>query len=110
MKSGAADLTFELTRRLPAVACTELLAMIESVETLEEAEQWFMTHSSGEVLCISKDGLRQKVCDCYPVAKEFYESNAGGRDRGTQENCRTHTGLFPTACGWARDEKYEHRS
>jgi len=46
--------------------------MISSVYSLEEAMQWFLSHSTGSVMC--RDGEREQVCNCYPDAKAFYEA------------------------------------
>jgi hypothetical protein len=45
---------------------------MDIVKSLDEAMSWFLSHSSFSVKCI--DGEREKVCNCYPEAKGFYES------------------------------------
>lgn len=44
--------------------------MIPHVNSIEEAADWFLSHSSGSVMCC--DGERERVCNCYPDAKAFY--------------------------------------
>lgn len=46
--------------------------MIPQVNSLEEARDWFLENSSGNVMCVK--GAEQRECNCYPDAKAFYES------------------------------------
>jgi len=43
-----------------------------TVNKLEEARDWFTTHSSGSLLC--KCNGKEKLCDSYPEAEEFFKS------------------------------------
>lgn len=45
--------------------------MIPQVFSLDEARDWFLSHSSGSVMCVKGD--EQRECNCYPDAKAFYE-------------------------------------
>ena len=45
--------------------------MIPYVYSLEEARDWFLSHSSGSVMCQKPDGSK-KMVDCYPDAAAFY--------------------------------------
>jgi hypothetical protein len=45
---------------------------LERVTTLEEAMNWFLKNSSGNVIC-KKDNI-EEVVTCYPQAKEFFNS------------------------------------
>ena len=40
------------------------------VNTIEDAEEWFMSNSSGEINCIK--GSEEKVCSSYPEAVMFF--------------------------------------
>ena len=53
--------------------------MIPLVFSLEEAEKWFLTHSSGQIRCVRGDGAEMTV-GTYPEALAFYdaETNAVG--------------------------------
>lgn len=42
------------------------------VYSLSQAMNWFLSHSSGTVICVK--GEKQKECASYPEAKAFYES------------------------------------
>jgi len=42
------------------------------VTSIIEAEEFFITHSSGIVTC-SKKGKPVQTCDCYPDAKKYFE-------------------------------------
>ena len=42
------------------------------VRTIEEAMGFFLSNSSGSVIC--KKGNEEKECDCFPDAKEFFEN------------------------------------
>jgi len=44
--------------------------MIEHVNSLEEAREWFLKNSSGVVICVSGD--REQECRSYPEAVAFY--------------------------------------
>lgn len=41
------------------------------VYSLLEAMEWFLSHSSGTVICIKDD--EQKECNCYNDAVAFYK-------------------------------------
>lgn len=43
------------------------------VNNINEAMNFFLSNSSGSVLC-KKNGT-QKECNCFPDAKEFFETN-----------------------------------
>jgi len=43
------------------------------VKTEEEAMEWFLSHSSGSIICEDIDGVRESV-DCYAEAVRFYET------------------------------------
>lgn len=45
---------------------------MQEVKTLDEAKQYFLSHSSGSILCIDPDGNKKK-CDCFPEAVEFFQ-------------------------------------
>lgn len=45
----------------------------ETVYSLKDAEEWFLSHSSGSVECV-KDGA-SAVVETYPEAKAFFEAN-----------------------------------
>lgn len=47
--------------------------MIPQVFSLDEARDWFLSHSSGSVMCVKGD--EQRECNCYPDAKAFYEAD-----------------------------------
>lgn len=47
--------------------------MIPHASTLEEALEFFLTHSSGNIMCEKENG-EQKECNCYPDAKAFFEA------------------------------------
>lgn len=47
------------------------ISKMKRVYTLEEAKGFFLSNSSGSVICINDGGL-EKVCSCYPKAVEFY--------------------------------------
>ncbi len=50
---------------------------MDTVYDQAAAADWFLSHSSGAVMCQSKDGKR-KECSSYPEAVEFFKSvNAG---------------------------------
>ena len=40
------------------------------VYSLSEAMEWFLSHSSGIVICVK--GQEQKECSCYNDAVSFY--------------------------------------
>jgi hypothetical protein len=42
------------------------------VYSIDEAMEWFLSHSSGTVLCVRKDG-QQKECSSFPEARAFFE-------------------------------------
>ena len=42
------------------------------VYDLAAARQFFLTHSSGNVVCVKPDGT-EKECTCYLEAEEFYD-------------------------------------
>lgn len=42
-----------------------------TVKTLALARDWFLSHSSGAVLCVRDDG-KGEVCDTYGEAERFY--------------------------------------
>ena len=44
------------------------------VQTNEEAEAFFLSNSTGDVVCQRSDG-EAKECSCYPDAVTFLESN-----------------------------------
>ena len=44
------------------------------ITSLEAAESFFMSNSSGSILC--QIGIMEKVCDCYPDAKAFFDDNS----------------------------------
>ncbi len=44
---------------------------MKKVYSLEEAEEFFLRNSEGEIICV-KDKLEFQV-NCYPHAKEFFE-------------------------------------
>ncbi len=44
------------------------------VYSLEEAMNWFLNNSSGNITCVRKDGESQE-CSSYPEAKKFYSQN-----------------------------------
>lgn len=46
--------------------------MIPSVHTLEDAMDWFLENSVGQVL-VTKPGGRERVCSSYAEAKAFYD-------------------------------------
>ncbi len=41
--------------------------------SLEDAETWFLANSSGTVTCVKENG-EEKICQSYPEAKAFFES------------------------------------
>lgn len=43
---------------------------MKQIHTIEEAQNWFLSHSSGSVECVRRDGKR-KVVDNYPDAEKF---------------------------------------
>lgn len=43
-----------------------------TVTNKDEAREFFITHSEGEVLC--KKGDKEKEVDCYPDAVTFFDS------------------------------------
>lgn len=49
---------------------------MDEVNTLEEAMQWFLRHSSGSRTCFKDNG---KSCRCasYPEAEKFYSEEKG---------------------------------
>ena len=47
--------------------------MIPLVESLEEAQDFFLSNSSGSCLC-RKDG-KEIIATCYPEAEEFFNAN-----------------------------------
>ncbi len=51
---------------------------MDKVNNLNEAERWFLSHSSGGVTCV--DGIFTHDCYTYNDAKRFYEEN----DKWTQ--------------------------
>jgi hypothetical protein len=42
------------------------------VYSLSEAMNWFLSNSSGTVICVK--GEEQKECSCYPDAEAFYKA------------------------------------
>lgn len=44
----------------------------ETVRSLEQADEWFRSHSSGRVRCERPDGRTAEV-ETYPDAKAFFE-------------------------------------
>lgn len=42
------------------------------IHSLEEAQEWFIEHSTGSILCVLPDGSR-KECFSFPEAKQFFE-------------------------------------
>lgn len=45
--------------------------MIPIMDSLEEAREWFLNNSDGNVICRKADGTVEKV-SCYPEAEKFY--------------------------------------
>ena len=43
---------------------------MSKVKTLKEAMSWFLSNSSGSILCVNGD--KEKECKSYPEAEEFY--------------------------------------
>ena len=39
----------------------------------EEAMNWFLKNAKGVVVC--RKGNQELICNCYPVAKSFFEEN-----------------------------------
>lgn len=46
---------------------------MEKVYSLQEAMDWFLSHSEGSVLCCN--GFDDCVCNSYPEAEKFYNLN-----------------------------------
>ena len=44
---------------------------MDIVNNIDEAREWFLSHSSGEVKLIK--GTDEEVCETYLDAKEFYK-------------------------------------
>ena len=44
---------------------------MDTVNNIEEAMDWFINNSSGEVKCIK--GTEEMVCESYPDAEKFYK-------------------------------------
>ncbi len=44
---------------------------MDKVSSLAEAESWFLSNSEGSVICTN--GTTEKVVNCYPDAKKFFE-------------------------------------
>lgn len=44
----------------------------QRVNSVEEAERWFLQSSSGSVLCVNPDNGDALECDSYPAAKAFF--------------------------------------
>jgi len=44
---------------------------VDEVNNIDEARDWFLSHSLGEVKCIK--GNEEEVCETYLDAKEFYK-------------------------------------
>ena len=47
---------------------------MDTVRTPKEAEQWFLSHSSGTVIC-AVDDVKFEICD-YPTAVACFEGMA----------------------------------
>ena len=45
---------------------------MDKLYNLEEAKNWFLSHSSGSVVCVNKLGV-EKECNYYFAAEEFYQ-------------------------------------
>lgn len=43
---------------------------MEKIYTKAQAEDWFLSHSSGEVIAVNAKG-EEKVCGTYPEAVKF---------------------------------------
>lgn len=54
--------------------------MIPHVNSLDEAQDWFLTHSSGQVMCIRADGAEQ-IAGSFPEAKAFYGAPSVEQER-----------------------------
>ena len=44
---------------------------MKEATSLEEARSFFLSNSSGSIICKKND--QEKECDCYPDAEEFYK-------------------------------------
>lgn len=49
--------------------------MIPTVHSVEEAMEWFLSHSGGSVRCQRPDGS-DLIVDCFPDAKAFFDGQA----------------------------------
>jgi hypothetical protein len=44
---------------------------MERVKTIKEAQDWFLSHSTGSVIAVRERDNTEKICDLYLEAEEF---------------------------------------
>lgn len=49
---------------------------MDEARTVEEAREYFLTHASGDIVCI--DGERRFRAECYPDAVDFFRRSDTG--------------------------------